>query len=164
MPAIHTRRFILLALTTTVLTAQHSQPILEVSGAVRQPLKLTVTDLEKMPRATVRTKADGVEVNYEGVWLHEVLKQAGAPYGTDLRGKALASYVIAEAKDGYQVVFSLAEFDPVFTDNQILLADKADGKPLVGAQGPFRLVALKEKRGARSVRMLTRLDVVQLRK
>ncbi len=81
-----------------------------------------------------------------------------------MRGKALASYVLAEAKDGYQVVFSLAELDPVFTESQILLADKADGKPLTGALGPFRLIAPKDKRGARSVRMLTRLDVVLLRK
>lgn len=103
-------------------------------------------------------------MKHEGVWLHEVLKRAGVPSGTELRGKALAGYVLAEAQDGYQVVFSLAELDPVFTDNQVLLADTAGGKPLGGAQGPFRLVAPKDKRGARSVRMLARLEVVQLRK
>jgi hypothetical protein len=72
--------------------------------------------------------------------------------------------VLAEAQDGYQVVFSLGELDPSFIDNEILLADKANGKPLFGAQGRFRLVAPKDKPGARSVRMLTRLEVVQLRK
>ncbi len=156
---MHTRHALVFALAATV-TAQE----LQVTGAVKQPLTLTADDLGKMPRATVQTKSGGMAVNYEGVWLHEVLKHAGAPSGTDLRGKALASCVVAEAKDGYQVVFSLAEFDPVFTDKEILLADKADGKPLTGAQGPFRLVAPKEKRGARSVRMLTKLEVVMLRK
>ncbi len=161
---MHTRRFVFTLLAGAVLSAQDSLPTLEIGGAVKQPLKLTAADLEKMPRATVQTKSDGLTVNYEGVWLHDVLKQAGTPSGTELRGKALTSYVLAEAKDGYQVVFSLAEFDPAFTDSQILLAYKADGKPLAGAQGPFRLVAPKEKRGARSIRMLTRLEVVQLRK
>jgi hypothetical protein len=52
----------------------------------------------------------------------------------------------------------------MFTENQVLLADTANGKPLSGADGSFRLVAPKDKRGARSLRMLTRLEVVQLRK
>jgi spermidine/putrescine-binding protein len=56
------------------------------------------------------------------------------------------------------------ELDPAFIDNQILLADTANGKALFGAQGRFRLVVPKDKPGARSVRMLTKLEVVQLRK
>ena len=131
---------------------------------MRQPLKLTADDLAKMPRATVKMTSSGVETVYEGVWLHEVLKRAGVPQGTALRGKALASYVLAEAQDGYEVVFSLAEIDPTFIDNEILLADTANGKPLFGEQGRFRLVAAKDKPVARSVRMLTKLEVVQLRK
>lgn len=158
------RRLWIAVLPFALLLGQDAQPSIQITGAIAKPLTLTSDDLAKMQRASVKTKSDGLEVSYEGVWLHELLKQAGAPSGTDLRGKALASYVLAEAKDGYQVVFTLAEIDPVFTENQVLLADKADGKPLVGAQGPFRLVAPKDKRGARSIRMLTRLDVVQLRK
>ena len=107
---------------------------------------------------------NGIETVYEGVWLHEVLKRAGVPQGNELRGKALSTYVLAQAQDGYQVVFSLGELDPAFIDNQILLADTANGKALFGAQGRFRLVVPKDKPGARSVRMLTRLDVVQVRK
>ena len=37
-----------------------------------------------------------------------------------LLGKALAGYVLAEANDGYQVVFSLGELDPSFIDTEIL--------------------------------------------
>jgi len=72
--------------------------------------------------------------------------------------------VLAEASDGYQVVFSRGEVDPTFIDNEILLADTATSKPLLGAQGRLRLVVPKDKHGARSVRMLTKLEVVQLRK
>ena len=117
-----------------------------------------------MPRSSVETKNDGIAVTFQGVWLHEILKRADAPSGTELRGKALASYLIAEAQDGYRVVFSLAEIDPIFTDSPVLLADLADGRPLTGAQGPFRLVAPKEKRGARSVRMLAKIEIVMLRR
>lgn len=151
-------------LAAWLLPAQEALPSLQVAGSVKQPLALTADDLAKMPRASVRTTNNGMETVYEGVWLHEILKRAGVPLGSELRGKALASYVLAEAQDGYQVLFSLGELDPALIDNQILVADTTNGKPLFGAQGRFRLVASKEKAGARSVRMLTRLQVVQVRK
>ncbi|MBV8903765.1 MAG: molybdopterin-dependent oxidoreductase [Acidobacteriia bacterium] len=162
---MYTRRYLACAVFAFgVLYAQEAQPSIQIGGDVKQPLTLTADDLAKMPRATVRTSSNGMETVYEGVWLHEVLKKAGVPQGGELRGKALAGYVLAQAQDGYQVVFSLGELDPAFIDNEILLADTANGKPLFGAQGRFRLVVPKDKPGARSVRMLTRIDVVQLRK
>src|SRR5215813_10653663 len=162
---MYTRRSLFVGiLATGLLAAQESQSSVQITGAVKQALTLTADDLAKMPRATVRTKNNGMETVYEGVWLYEVLKKAGVPQGSELRGKALAGYVLAEAQDGYQVVFSLAEVDPSFINNEILLADTADGKPLFGAQGRFWLIASKDKPGARSVRMLTKLEVVQLRK
>lgn len=162
---MYTRRSFLLVVVATALGfAQDAQVSLQITGDVKQPVTLTADDLAKMPRASVRTSSNGMETVYDGVWLHEVLKRAGVPQGSELRGKALASYVLAEAQDGYQVVFSLGELDPAFIDNEILLADTANGKPLFGAQGRFRLVVPKDKPGARSVRMLTKLQVVQLRK
>jgi DMSO/TMAO reductase YedYZ molybdopterin-dependent catalytic subunit len=158
------RVWVLGALAAAILAAQDAPPSVQVSGAVKQALTLTAEDLAKMPRASVRTTSNGMETVYEGVWLHEVLKKAGVPQGSELRGKALASYLLAEAQDGYQVVFSLGELDPSFIDNEILLADTANGKALFGAQGRFRLVVPKDKPGARSVRMLTKLEFVQLRK
>ena len=162
---MYTRRWLFLGLlAAAVVPAQETPQTVQVTGAVKQTLTLSAEDLAKMPRATVRTSSNGMETVYEGVWLHEVLKRAGVPQGGELRGKALAGYVLAEAQDGYQVVFSLGELDPAFIDNEILLADTANGKPLFGAQGRFRLVVPKDKPGARSVRMLTKLEVVQLRK
>jgi hypothetical protein len=80
-----------------------------------------------------------------------------------LRGDALAGYILAKARDGYQVVFSVGELDPALRDNQILLADRSDGRPLVDDQAPVRLAAPHEQRRARSVRMLAELQVVRLR-
>ena len=160
-----TRRALVLSLfAASCLAAQDAPPTVQVTGAIKQALTLSADDLAKMPRATVRTTSGGMETAYDGVWLHEVLKKAGAPQGGELRGKALSSYVVAEAQDGYQVVFSLGELDPSFIDNDILLADTANGKPLFGAQGRFRLVVPKDKPGARSIRMLTKIEVVQVRK
>jgi DMSO/TMAO reductase YedYZ molybdopterin-dependent catalytic subunit len=149
-------------LAAIFLAAQDRQPTVQVTGAVKQPLTLSAGDLAKMPRATVRTTNNGMETIFEGVWLHEVLKRAGAPEG--MHGAALAAYVVAEAQDGYQVVFSLGELNPELIDNEILLADTADGKPLAGAQGRFQLLAPKDKHRSRSVRMLTKLEVVEVRK
>jgi hypothetical protein len=72
--------------------------------------------------------------------------------------------VLAEARDGYQVVYTLTELDPAFTSNKIIIADTADGKPLSETQGPFRLVVPQEKKPARSIRMLEKITVVRLRK
>jgi DMSO/TMAO reductase YedYZ molybdopterin-dependent catalytic subunit len=148
----------------SLVCAQDTAQTLQVTGDVKTPLILTADDLAKMPRSTVRIANNGMETVYEGVFLHEVLKKAGVPQGSELRGKALATYVMASAQDGYQVIFSLGELDPAFIDNEILVADTANGKPLFGAQGRFRLVVPKDKPGARSVRMLTKIEVVQVRK
>ena len=162
---MYTRRGLFLSLIAAgLLAAQDSPPTVQITGAVKQALTLSADDLAKMPRATVKTTSGGMETVYDGVWLHEVLKKAGVPQGSELRGKALSSYVIAEGQDGYQVVFSLGELDPSFIDSEILLADTANGKPLFGAQGRFRLVVPKDKPGARSIRMLTKIEVVQVRK
>lgn len=155
--------FLALVAAAPVL-AQQQPATISVTGAVARPLQLSRADLDKFPRASVSTTSNGIVTKYEGVWLSEVLSRAGVPLGESMRGAALSSYVIAKASDGYQVVFSLGELDPAMTDGQFLLADTADGKPMFGERGDFRLVIPKDKRGARSIRMLTELSVVQLRR
>lgn len=156
----------LLALATFAQEATTpASTTLIIGGDVPTPLALKVEDLAKMPRQTiVLTEADGSKTEYEGVALVEILKRAGAPVGKSLRGNALASYVVAKAHDGYQVVYSLAELDPELTEGRFIVADKRDGKPLFGYQGPFRIVAGADKAAARSVRMLNEIDVVRLKK
>jgi hypothetical protein len=147
---------------TQVATAAAPAETLVIAGDVTQALNITPADLKAMPRTMVTVSEEGRQISYEGVLVGELLKRAGAPVGRDLSGKAVATYVRATAKDGYQVVFSLAELDPAFTPNDIIVADTIDGKPLFDYQGPFRIVAPHDKRGARSIRMLQRLEVVRL--
>jgi DMSO/TMAO reductase YedYZ molybdopterin-dependent catalytic subunit len=148
------------------LAAQDAAPAaaLAVAGDVKTPLALTLADLKALPRTRVEMKEDGRIVVYEGVLVGELLKRASAPVGSEMRGNAVASYVVASASDGYQVVFSLAELDPGVTSNDIIVADTVDGKALFAYQGPLRIVAPKDSRAARSVRMLQRLEVVRLKK
>ena len=158
---------LLLAIFSVMLAAAQTAPVAEltIKGDIAALLTLKVDDLAQMPHesASVAEK-DGTTASYEGVPLREVLKKAGAPFGKDLRGKAMASYVIAKGHDGYEVVFSLGELDTAFGNESILVVDKRDGKPLFEYQGPLRLVCPNDKAGARSVRMLESLEVVRLQK
>src|SRR5271157_5503226 len=98
-------RYSVLILAAATLAAQ-SAPKLLVTGDIAAPLAI---DLSGMPRqtATLLDEATNRRVSYQGVPLTEILKKAGLPLGKDLRGKALATYILAKAEDGYQVVFSL---------------------------------------------------------
>src|SRR5580698_10150130 len=95
------RRIVLLAVVSLSLAfaqapAASGPSILAVTGDLPMPLMLKVEDLAAMPREKAMIpEQDGTQVEYEGVPLREILKLAGAPVGKDLRGKALASYVLA---------------------------------------------------------------------
>jgi hypothetical protein len=116
-----------------------------IDGDIPRPTTLTGKDLAAMPRTSISVSEHGTSATYEGILLYDVLKRAGGPLA-QLKGKALAAYVLAQARDGYQVVYTL------------------NGQPLPEAQGPFRLVVPYEKKPARSIRMLERLTAVMLRK
>lgn len=119
-----------------------------------------------MPRKTLKVMNphEKKEESYEGVLLTELLKRAGVPLGAQLRGAAMASYVQADAADGYRVIFSLAELDEDFQDSGVIVADTMNGAPLDDKSGPFRLVAPRDKRPARWIRMLQSLTVVRIPK
>ena len=154
------RTVLLVLLSTPGATPGPAQ--LKIGGSVSTPLILTIADLRAMPRTTIRalnTHEKKTET-YQGVLLEELLKKAGAPHGERLRGALMTTYVIAEAEDGYRVVFALAELDSGFLDSEVLVADTMDGAPIGPKLGPFRLVAPHEKRPARWVRMLKSITVV----
>lgn len=137
-----------------------------VGGAVKTPLTISVADLQKMPRTTIHVTNphNHQDETYDGVPLASLLQQAGVPQGEQIRGPWMAAYILAEAADGYRVVFSLAELDAAFLDSDVLVADTMNGAPLGPGEGPFRLVAPHEKRPARWVRMLKSITVVQVPK
>jgi hypothetical protein len=165
-----TRCFASLRLVAAVLTlslpfsaaAQNAPgPDLVIRGAIGKEQQFTLANLKQLSRTTVTAKDhDGNSHTYEGVSLNLLLSQCGVPQKGDLRGKGMSLAVLAEAADGYHVVFSLAELDTDFTGTQVLVADTVDGKPLAEKEGPLRLVVPNDKRPARWVRMLKSLRVV----
>ncbi len=146
----------ILALFVTCICNAQQPAKLRISGDGIQPLEITAADLARMPRLTldVRDPHTGNVHQYGGVRLSDVLSKAGAPLGDKLRGRAVSTCVLARAKDGYGVVYSLAELDPAMNDNQIIVADTTDAKPLDQQQGPFRVIVPGEKRPARWIRMV----------
>lgn len=134
--------------------------ILFVQNEAGVELRLTAADLSKLKRISVKTSDHGTATVFEGVALIDVLKLAGVEFGEKLRGKRLASYLLVEAADKYQVVFALAELDPGFTDKVIILADQRDGRELAEKAGPWQIVAPDEKKAGRWVRQVVRLKIL----
>lgn len=148
-----------LLMGVVILGAASPAPVLTVGGSPT-PLALSAADLQAMPRGTAVLTAHGKTAKCEGVWLADVLVKAGVAAGESVKGPALSQMVMAEAADGYQVVFSLGEIDRLLGNGRFLVADRCGGAVLQEGEGPLRIVAEGEKRAARSVRALVRLTVM----
>jgi DMSO/TMAO reductase YedYZ molybdopterin-dependent catalytic subunit len=146
------------------VTTQGNSAVLRVGGNVATPLSLSASDLKALPRRTLKVlnHHENKEETYEGVAVQELLRRAGVPQNEKLRGSAMATYVLAEAADGYSVLYSLAELDSDFQDSEVIVADTMDGSPLGEKQGPFKMVAPHDKRPARWIRMLKSLTIVNV--
>lgn len=131
-----------------------------LAAALPASLPLDAATLARLPAASATLTAHGQSHMCTGVWLADLAAAAGLPAGEALRGPALTTLIVAEAADGYRVAFSLAEVDPKLGNRSVLVANACDGKPLVEADGPLRLVVPGEVRAARSVRQLKALRVV----
>jgi hypothetical protein len=151
---------VLFALLLQAGPALCQQLTVQIEG--RKPTVLTHADIEALPHVKVSTSASGAAATFEGVALEAVLEKAGVEFGTSLKGKRLASYLLVEAADGYRVVIALPELDPAFTDKQVVLVFLKDGKPLDEKEGPYRIVIPDEKRMARWVRQVTTLKIVDV--
>jgi len=126
-------------------------------------LDLRVADIAALQRQTIRvTDEKGTPAEYGGVPVAEILEKAGAPLGKEMKGPNMGVGLVARAPDGYHVLFSLAEFDPAFSDRVVLLADRRDGKPLDNHEGPLRIVVPGDQRHARWIRGVTTLEVVKV--
>ncbi len=119
-------------------------------------------DLVGLPRQPALLTAYGKTIACEGVALTVLLARAGVPAGEALRGPALASVIVATGKDGYRIVFSLAEIDARLGNRPVFVVDRCAGAPLAAEDGPLRLIVPGEARAARSVRQLVALRVAAL--
>jgi len=135
--------------------------VLTIVGAGGLRGVFTPQTLGEYPQTTVTIfdHHTNQQETYGGVPLMDLLAKLGVARGKGLMGKALAQYVVATGSDGYVSVVALGEVDPEFHPGTVLVADTLDGKPLDAKAGPFRLVVSEDKRPARSVRNLVRIEV-----
>ena len=153
------KTLILLLVVAVTAFAQNDQT-LSVTGEVATPLTLTRQDLTTYKPITTQVKDRDTKTHeFRGVPLFEILQKAGVPTGSQLRGENLVRYLLVGAADGYEVVYSLPEIDPEFTDQVVLLALEKDGRPLPAGEGTFRLIAPQDKKQARWVREVRTIRV-----
>jgi hypothetical protein len=132
---------------------------LTLSGPDGQSATLSGADIAALPHVKLTVTIEGKTTNYDGVPLTQLLARVGAPSGKALHGPALRDVVLVSGRDGYAAAIALAETDPAFRKDQMLLADRADGQPLAETAGPYRLVVEGDLRAARCVRMVSRIEV-----
>ena len=153
----------LLVLAAAAPAAAQSPASLQLvseSGAITE---LAIDSLRALPQVELRGRIhDGPELVFRGPALDAVLALAGAPQGHDVRGPALRLVVLAEARDGYAVVYSLAELSPGLGGRRGIVAVEQDGLPLSDKDGPLRIVLEGEGRPARWIRQLERLRIMRV--
>jgi hypothetical protein len=133
---------------------------LVVEGEVKTKLVLTPEAIDKFPKTTIIQKDRAEkEHTYTGVELALVLQSAGVTLAEELKGENLTKYLLVEASDGYQVLFSLAEIDTSFTSRKIILANRKDGALLTADEGPFHIIIDGEKRKPRNARQVISLKI-----
>ena len=94
--------------------AEEKTPALIIQNAAGKETAFSPYEWNGLPRKKVQKDPHGgVTSVYEGVLLSDLLRAAGVTLGKELRGPLLAAYVLAEAKDGLCVIYSIGEIDPV---------------------------------------------------
>lgn len=153
-----------LALLAPAVRVLAADPVLKIVSPDKT-LTLTATEFAALPHTDVKLADEHdstKERSFSGVPMRELLLKAGAPLGDKFRGKALAMGVVMRCKDGYSVLFALAEFDENFSTRTLLLADQENGEMLPPSAAPFRLVVPGDKRGARAAHQVVAIELVSL--
>jgi DMSO/TMAO reductase YedYZ molybdopterin-dependent catalytic subunit len=116
-------------------------PSIEISGAVRDDFAVPLANLAHLPR-----REQTADFHCVGGWSATGLRWEGVPFASfyrELIEPALApgrgiTHLVFEGLDGYRVVVFIED---ALADD-VLLADRLDGRPLTGDHGaPIRLVS-----------------------
>ena len=132
------------------------------AGAIASPVvvPLDAATLAALPREPVTQHMPKGPIHCEGVPLVALLRAGGAMPPGRLPPAHLSRYVVADARNGGRVLFSLAELDPETGGREVFVVDRCDGKPLPAEDGPLRLLVPGDARPARALRQLEALTVV----
>jgi hypothetical protein len=114
--------------------------------------------LSLLPQQTVTAFDGHTQKNetFTGPLVTDVLAKAGLIPGDKTHALILRSYVTATGTDGYFVIYSGAELEPMFTSGKAIIALTADGAPVASG---IQLVNPLDIKPARWVHGLTTLTV-----
>lgn len=138
----------------------------EFAGLLERAGPLSIADLKGMPvemvDVTYETRDGAEQHTFTGTRLYPLLESLGPIVGPDERNPWLTRSVVVTANDGYRVLLSGGELDSDFGNAPIILAWEQDGQPLIGEDGPVRLVTPGDTRGGRYVYGVVRIEVLAL--
>lgn len=122
--------------------------------------RLTAADLQSLKRQHAQiTERDAATVDYEGVALTDILTRCGVRFDHDAQRKQVSDCVVIRSRDGYQVVFSMAEVSPGASTRPVILADRRNGQPIDDKEGKLKLIAPNDGFRARFVRGVSHIQV-----
>ncbi len=133
-------------------------PVIEIRGAVAEPLDLPLAALATLPRRDLTADFHCVagwsasDLHWEGVAFETLYRTLIEP---SVRPDVSVTHVVFGGLDGYRSAVSIA--DALAED--VLIAERLDGRPLDGDHGaPARLVS-PDQYGYVSVKHLSRIEL-----
>jgi hypothetical protein len=150
---------LMVSLAAATPAASQGAP-LNLAGQVLRPGPHDTTALARFGADTLTHAVRGTPVLFRGVLLWRLLQDAGLATDSAIKSDALRKVVIATARDGYRITLSIGELDPSLGATPVLIAWERDGQPLRSDRGPYQLVIPSDRRPARSMYQLERLEVV----
>jgi len=161
---VHRRRQLVLGLLAALAFAPGLRaagpPVLRVPGQAERTV--TPESLSGRDARDVRVEESAGDVTvYHGMTLLDVLEKSGLDVKT-MAGQrdTAATVVLATARDGYTVVFSLGELRMALENPRAFLVSETASGPLPEDNGPVRLIVLGDK--ARSAYALAKIEVKAL--
>lgn len=148
-----------IASATIAFADSAARPALAFVGNDGIAVAMSIETLSALPQVerdvSFKTSKGVSKAHCKGPLLWDVVKASKTLDGLD-HNKELAKTLLVSAADGYQIAFSIGEIEPDFGNAPILLVLETDGKPL--ADG-FRIVADGDKRGARAIHDIVKIEV-----
>lgn len=163
--------FLLLPLTLLAQKKIETSSTIAIVGAVKQELKLSIEDLKKYPSQ----KAGKGKLNiysHDGILRSTLKGLEGIPIKTLLEKVEFAVdspkdlsqfYLVFEATDGYQVVYSWNEIFNTPVGDQVYVLTKADGVGLEAMEQRIAVASLSDARtGRRYVKGFNKITVKRI--
>ncbi|MGH9392078.1 MAG: hypothetical protein ACRD1Z_20940 [Vicinamibacteria bacterium] len=140
-----TRLSVAALLVSSALTfAAEPPPTLRIPGVAGR----SITPVSLLGAGRMDVIVEGVEgdVVYHGLPLLEVIEKSGLETRTMAAGRKVApAIVVATARDGYTVAFSVGELLMHRSDPRVYLVAETAAGPLPENEGPVRLIVLGDR-------------------